>query len=241
MRLLPRIAASASLLGILLMAGSTAAQLPTNNNPANQIRFSTPAKADTARQQLVNYIWSGGLPTSTLPIATSVAINSSLFDMAGRGTNLCSITQQDVAKVTRLDTNVMGMTMSSYLLTPATNTSHVHSLAIVQQGHYNELQSGNIAQTANGLLEAGYSVEVMEMPMMGWNVNFNVAQWQGNSETFTRREAKSLPCPAIPTRPCCWIATISLCSRTGPAFASFSTRWSRASTISSTSRRTPAR
>ena len=65
------------------MAGSTAAQLPTNNDPTNQIRFNTPAGADAKRQQLINYIWSGGLPTSTLPIATTVALpNSSLFDLS---------------------------------------------------------------------------------------------------------------------------------------------------------------
>ena len=91
----------------------------------------------------------------------------------------------DVSKVTRLDTNVMGMTMSSYLLRPATNTSHVNSLAIIQQGHANELISCNVSQTANKLLESGYSVMVNGMPMYGWNVNFNIAQNKGSNETFT--------------------------------------------------------
>ena len=39
-------------------------QLPTNNDPNNQIRFSTPAAADAVRVRLTNFIWTDGLPTA---------------------------------------------------------------------------------------------------------------------------------------------------------------------------------
>ena len=121
-------------LGILLFAGASplladpnpAKPYPTNNDPTSQIRFNTAAGADTKRQQLVNYIWSGGLPTTALPtVTTNVGFSNG---------DLHAITQSYVSRVDRLNAQVNGMDSIAYLLSPA-NTANANRLAIVYMGH----------------------------------------------------------------------------------------------------------
>jgi hypothetical protein len=139
---------------------------PTNNDPNHQIRFNSAAGADAKRLQLVNYIWSGGLPTSTMPIATTnVGFNS----------DLNAITQSAVSRVDRLDAKVYGLDNIAYLLSPA-NTANANRLAIVYMGHASsaaDALSYGVGDAANHLLQAGYSVMAMQMPMMGWNRSYN--------------------------------------------------------------------
>lgn len=139
---------------------SGAQTLPTNNNPANQIRFSTAAEADARRSQLVNYIWNGGLP-SAVPAAT---YNVSLPFQA------TDIDPLNVAKVDRLDANVSGWDfhLSSYLIHPTTTNANTNRVVLVQQGHSNSLEAG-VGATANHLLQNGFTVAVMHMPLLGWN------------------------------------------------------------------------
>lgn len=135
---------------------------PTNDQPTTHIRFNTAAEADAKRQQLIDYIWAAGLPTMRLPnvtanVATPNGIDASL-----------------VASVDCLDATVSGLGFHSisYLLHPK-NTANVGRLAIVQQGHCPAADglSYGIGDTANRLLQEGYSVIAMNMPLNGWNMD----------------------------------------------------------------------
>ena len=145
---------------------TTAGPLPTNNVPGKQIRFSTPTQALAKRQQLTEFIWSTGLPTSTLPSVTT-AVDGSVF--AG---DLAEINPSLVSQVSLIDANVSGFDFhsKSYLLRPsnATNGSHV---VIVHQGHagYDDRFAFGIEGTVNALLAEGFSVALMHMPLHGWN------------------------------------------------------------------------
>ena len=46
------------------------AELPTNNDPNNQIRFATPEEAAARRGKLIRFIWPEGLPTQCQPTVT---------------------------------------------------------------------------------------------------------------------------------------------------------------------------
>ena len=168
------------LLGIMLFAGSAwgwyprpSTPYPTNNDRNNQIRFDTPAGADAKRQQLTDWIWSGGLPTATLPGVTN--------NISFPG-DLDGINESLVSRVDKLDANVSGMDFHaiSYLIHPK-NTAHVNRLAIVHQGHsdYYHSMSYGIGNTANRLLQEGYSVIAMQMPRCGWNTDSTIVLPEG--------------------------------------------------------------
>jgi hypothetical protein len=137
------------------------AQLPTNNDPTNQIRFDTPVEAEAKRSQLVNYIWLGSLPTTIPAVATNVGLPSQSL----------GIDPLNVARVDRLNANVSGWSFNalSYLLHPA-NTANANRLAIVHQGHASNLEAG-VGTTANHLLQQGFTVLTMMMPLYGWNTD----------------------------------------------------------------------
>lgn len=161
--------ALALLAGSALLAGTGVAQaLPTNNNPANQIRFDTAAEADAKRNQLVNYIWSGGLPTASLP-SVSANLGNAVFSGALTGINPAL-----VSSVSRLDANVSNFDFHSisYLLRPS-NDAYQNRVVILHQGHSNSgtpLDAG-VRETANALLQQGFTVNVMQMPLFGWNTD----------------------------------------------------------------------
>jgi hypothetical protein len=135
--------------------------LPTNNDPTNQIRFDTPAEADAKRSQLVNFIWLGSLPSTVPAVTTNVGLPSQSI----------GINPFNVARVDRLNANVSGWSFNalSYLLHP-TNTANANRLAIVHQGHASNLEAG-VGATANHLLQQGFTVMTMMMPLYGWNTD----------------------------------------------------------------------
>lgn len=137
---------------------------PTNNDPANQIRFTTIEEAEARRSQLIKFIWNGGLPAA-LP---TLSQNASLPNLA------IGVNPQHIASVDRLDVNVSGWDFhaTSYLLHPA-NQANANRVAIVHQGHANTLEAG-VGATADYLLRNGFTVAVMQMPLHGWNTD-NVA------------------------------------------------------------------
>ena len=155
-------------LGFLCRCGQAADAAATidyasysNRDPAHQIRFNTRAGADAKRQQLIRYIWSDGLPTSTLP--------SVIKDIAFPTRDLQGIDRSLVTGIDMLDANVSGMDLHSisYLIHPA-NPANVDMLAIIHQGHQGGL-TGGLDSTANALLLRGYSVITMWMPLKGPN------------------------------------------------------------------------
>ena len=145
----------------LSLAAPAVAQLPTNNDPTNQIRFDTPAEADAKRSHLVDFIWSSALPTTVPAVTMNVGLPSQSL----------GIDPSNVAQVDRLDANVSGWGFHSlsYLMHP-TNTANANRLAIVHQGHANNLEAG-VGTTANHLLQQGYTVLTMMMPLFGWNTD----------------------------------------------------------------------
>jgi hypothetical protein len=140
------------------------AQLPTNNDPSNQIRFKTAEEAEERRQKLIRFIWEDGLPTAALPAimpnVTSVALSS----------HLESIDADLVRNVDRLQVEALGLTSLIYLIHPVKqlNTS---KLVIVHAGHSPPGQNLNDSyqSTMDFFLERGYHVIMVHMPMHGWN------------------------------------------------------------------------
>lgn len=165
----------AVLLGVILPAGFSVAAYPppplpspTNNSPTNQIRFSTPAGADAKRQQLIHYIWPGGLPTNVpATVTTNVAFADGL--------------KSYVSRVDMLDAKVMGMDNVAYLVTPKVINANTDRLVISHGGHNPpEPPLGSrpydIADSPRdpvpSLLRAGYSVLRIQMPFCSWNGNY---------------------------------------------------------------------
>jgi dienelactone hydrolase len=134
---------------------------PTNNDPANQIRFKTAAEADARRAKLVNFIWTGGLPKTLPAVARGVDLPAEAI----------AIDPGNVASVDRLDANVSGWNFHAftYLLYP-TNRSNADRVVIVHQGHAGTTESG-VGAAANHLLQNGFTVALMQMPLFGWNTD----------------------------------------------------------------------
>ncbi len=156
------------LVGLELGGTACAQPFPTNNDPTNQIRFETPAQADARRNTLINFIWSGGLPTATPVVTTGVT-----FPNLAVG-----IDPANVAQVDRLNANVSGWgyNANSYLMHP-TNTANANRLVIVHQGHAHDL-FGGVGATANHLLQQGFTVLAMKMPLTG------LASWSNDTTAF---------------------------------------------------------
>lgn len=154
----------ALLCAAVTLSTSPAHALLTNNDPTRQIRFDTAAEADAKRQQLTNFIWNSGLPTTALPTVTT-NLGAGVFsgDLNGINASLVSQASRLVANVSNFD-----FYSSAYLLTPS-DTVNQNRFVIVHQGHtYNSLESG-VGLTVNALLAQGFSVGVMQMPRYGWN------------------------------------------------------------------------
>ncbi len=169
--------------------GQITDMFPTNNNPSNQIRFNSYSAADTKRNQLINSIWSNGLPTSTLPTATT---NISF------PSDLNGVNQSLVASVDRLDANVSGMDFhsKSYVIHP-TNTANANKLLIVHQGHQDGL-AGGLDSTTNKALQEGYTVIAMQMPLMAWNTD-TTAVVNGNTVNLTYLDHNDMFAKLSPT------------------------------------------
>ena len=152
-------------------------------DPSGQIRFRTPAEADAKRQELIRYIWPNGLPTSTLPAATTnlgaEVFSGDLKDLKG----------ELAASVDRLDANVSGMDFHSiaYLLHPKTTNANTTRLVIAHQGHQGRLVDG-VGDAINRLLQSGFTVLAMQMPLVGWNTWHTIALPDGGGMvTITNR------------------------------------------------------
>jgi dienelactone hydrolase len=134
---------------------------PTNNDPANQIRFKTPAEADARRAKLVEFIWSDGLPKTLPTLARNVKLPVEAI----------GIDPANVASVDRLEANVSGWNFHAltYLLHP-TSKVNADRVVIVHQGHAGTTESG-VGSAANHLLQNGFTVALMQMPLYGWNTD----------------------------------------------------------------------
>jgi hypothetical protein len=140
-------------------ANPVVGELPTNDDPTQQIRYKTARDAEATRSRLVHFIWDGGLP-STLPKASK---NVELPSLS------IGLDPANIASIDKLVADVSGWDFysTSYLLHPV-NNANSHRAVILHQGHSRNLELG-IGTTANHLLRNGFTVVVMNMPLHGWN------------------------------------------------------------------------
>ncbi len=155
------------------------AQLPTNNNPGNQIRFKTIEEAEGRREKLIRFIWNNGLPTNVLPDVTSNVTADALSK------HLKLLDAKLVKKIDRMKVKVLGLTSLVYLINPA-KKSNISRLAIVHAGH---TPSGtNLNESYQSaiefFLERGYNVMMVHMPMYGWNFDKTAVLPNGNKLTI---------------------------------------------------------
>lgn len=151
------------------------AQLPTNNNPDNQIRFKTIKEAEERKEKLAKFIWDNGLPRNVLPDVTpNVTVDALSNHLELVNTNL-------VKNIDRLKVEVLGLTSLVYLIYPV-QKSNVSRLAIVHAGH---VPSGtNLNESYKSAIEfflqRGYNVMMVHMPMHGWNFDRTAVLPNGN-------------------------------------------------------------
>jgi len=147
-----------------------------NYDPSAQIRFTTPAEADAKRQELIDFVWPGGLPTTAMPtVSRGISFPEDLGD----------VTPSLVSNVDHLHFNIHvaehQLPSSSYLLSPTTPAT-VPRLGIVHQGHQGGTGDG-VNSTIDYLLGQGFHVVVMQMPFFGGNSTM-VTMPDGSMMTF---------------------------------------------------------
>ena len=139
------------------------------------VHISNPTQADTIRKGVIDFFWpNNGLPKGKLPDATVV------YD--GRGSipkELNAISARLVARVEKLDVHVdFDYHHYSFLIHPA-NPSQSKRLVILHQGHQGGLSDG-IDTLAERLLQRGFTVLLMQMPLTGWNTDDTFKTPEGN-------------------------------------------------------------
>jgi len=128
------------------------------------VHIGNEAEARKIRRQAVDFLWpGGGLPVEKLPASTLVYGGEGAFPAA-----LDGLTEALVARVEKLDAEVaFGYHHLSYLVHSA-NPRQGDRLVIIHQGHQGGLADG-IGDLANHLLARGFTVLLMQMPLVGWN------------------------------------------------------------------------
>ncbi len=128
------------------------------------VRFATAGEAEARRAEMVKLIWPEGLPTTRPKVSESIE----------ECPELASVDQGLMRSVDRYDIDVAGMDFHSlvYVAHPR-KAAEPARLAIVHAGHMPEgaehyLSSG-LSDSINHLLEEGFYVAVVQMPLAGWN------------------------------------------------------------------------
>jgi len=128
------------------------------------VHISGAKQASAVRESVIDYIWpDGGLPTAKLPTVLETWEGSGALprDLEGMDAEL-------VAAAERLEVLVdFDYHHWSYLLQPV-DGSRAKRLVILHQGHQGGLVDG-IDTLANHLLHLGFTVALMQMPLVGWN------------------------------------------------------------------------
>lgn len=133
---------------------------PTNNDPARQIRFCTPEEADARRAALIEFVFSGGLPREKLPaVEEAPSLPVGLTDVPPEAYERADCLRAEIAN--------WDYHAKIFLLHPM-EKKNANRLVIVHQGHAHDLSCG-VGRTADHLLRAGFTVAVMQMPLLGWN------------------------------------------------------------------------
>ncbi|MEX0641148.1 MAG: hypothetical protein WD468_00525 [Pirellulales bacterium] len=143
---------------------------PQPFDPSGLVRFDNLENAESRRQKLVTFVWSGGLPTTTLPEADK-NVGDTVFAPAG---DLETIDPANAEAVDRLKIEVTGgfdYHSIGYWIRPKTKNANNKRLVVVHSGHRTGkiLDGVNIATDA--LLKDGFNVVLMDMPLVGWNTD----------------------------------------------------------------------
>jgi dienelactone hydrolase len=130
------------------------------------VHISDDAEAMAVRQQVIDFLWpDGGLPVGKLPVGTSVYKGEGPFPA-----ELAGLTEALVAQVEKIDAQVdFDYHHLSYLAHPA-DPKNADRLVIIHQGHQGELKDG-VGDLADHLLARGFTVLLMQMPLVGWNTD----------------------------------------------------------------------
>ena len=148
------------------------------------IHISTRAQANAVRQKVIRFFWpTGRLPTRKLPSVSNVYTGKGSFPGALRG-----IHANRVARAELLDVLVdFDYHHRSYLLHPVKTTMRKR-LVIIHQGHQGGLPDG-IGALANRVLKQGFTVLLMQMPLVGWNTD-NTFKTRRGTITIKERSVK---------------------------------------------------
>ncbi|MCP4312674.1 MAG: hypothetical protein GY790_15540 [Bacteroidetes bacterium] len=156
------------ILACLFVSGTvlSKAQLPTKNDPGNQIRFQKRWEAEKRRDTLIRFFWDDGLPTGILPDVTPDVTGQAL------STHLKLIDEKLVARVDQLEVESLGLTSLIYLIHPVKKADGPE-LVIVQAGHSPSGTDLNTSyqSTIDLFLASGYSVMMVHMPMHDRNMD----------------------------------------------------------------------
>jgi autotransporter-associated beta strand protein len=138
----------------------------------SEIHIHSAAQADAVRQNIVNYLWNGrGLPTA----AASTVSSGNLASYS----DVSLLNSTYISSVEKWQANMdFGYSTSMYLLHPAVTNSNTQRLAIVHHGHVgmSNRYCDGIGTLTDHLLQNGFTVLEMEMPLTGWNsqTSFNL-------------------------------------------------------------------
>ncbi len=192
---------SLGVLAVALSLGLTpeAIGLPSqlaDYDPSGQIRFRTLSQAEARRQELIHFIWPGGLPTNTLPVVTK-NLGPAVFtnELSGLDGSLA-------ASVDLLNSEMAPYQFHaiSYLIHPLAKSTNNLRLVVINSGHRIGVAFAygvNIA--ANRLLGEGFTVLMTDMPLVGFNtwhttvlpdgagtVNISGRETTGHNEMFAK-------------------------------------------------------
>jgi hypothetical protein len=149
----------------------------TNYSIEGQIRFRNGEQAEERREKLIRAIWSEGLPKTRPTVTENVPIPEEL-----------SVIQRNLtlrADLYTVNVSAMDFLSLTYVLHPSAPAPANPRLAIVHAGHMPEdkaryLEAG-LKTTIERLLEYGFTVAVMQMPMVAWNKDGSGTLPNGNS------------------------------------------------------------
>ncbi len=127
------------------------------------VRFQDHRQAEATRERLIHSIWSEGLPKAR-PTVRNVGIDAP---------EISALNKALIGQVRFFDVNVSGFDWhATVVVVSPTNTAR-QRLAIVHGGHMPEGVAGylasGLADSANHLLQAGYVVALIQMPLVAWN------------------------------------------------------------------------
>lgn len=166
---------------LLIIPFTNYAQLPTNNDPGNQIRFKTIQEAEKRRDKLIQYIWKDQLPTEIKPVVINDVTTAAL------DYRLKYLNKKLVKNIDRLEIEVLGLTSKAYSIAPV-NAMETPALVLLQAGH-GPLEEFHLKKKYRSsiefFLEKGYNVIMLNMPMVGWNDDSTAVLSNGKKITIS--------------------------------------------------------